>query len=356
MIYFGSLIFCFFEKLTSKINLKLLKQKINIGNLFFFICSLYLILICGLRSVEVGRDGVQYYNFYIQARNLSFNELANSWQQSGLEKGFLVIEHLFSHVLRLPYNVFLLFTSFLSIFPPMLLIKKYSKNTLFSVLLYLFLGMYFFSLSGIRQSVSMGFLCLAYIFIDKSKLFMSLIMTCIAVTFHISSIVFILVFLFKKFKINKFVIIIIFISIIFSFIIGEYIFNFITNLINLEYEKIEDSGGFGTYFFILFIYLVSISFTPKNIEKSRNYSLQFLMISLFLIIWPVVRFNASTFRLVYIFQLFLIIFVPNLIYKISRKDIKLCVLFLILIVSVIYFKLYVYNDYNMYIDYKFYWQ
>ena len=328
-------------------------NNINVANVIFTIASLSLILLCGFRGLNVGRDTLQYYTMYIDSSKWNWNQLTNSWQQGNLDIGYLAIEFLFSNILKVHFSIFCLFCAIISICPVCYLIKKYSSNNILSLLLYMFLGMYFFNLSGIRQGLSIGIASLSIIFITKKKFILFLIPCAISTLFHFSGIIIIPMYFIANMKFNK-IKILFFILLVFSlFLFGEYIYDFIIKFWRINYVKEDVSGGFGFYFLVLFIFLCALIFTYKDLCIDNNYQILFTGIMMYLLIWPVVRFNSSTFRLTYIYQLILILFIPNMLYKIKDSFTKWSISLFLSIIVIYYFFMYVYNDYNMYNNYEF---
>ena len=327
-------------------------KMIRIETVLFVLVSICLVLLCGLRGISVGRDTSSYYTMYVDASKWSWNSLTGSWQQGKLDIGFLILEYFFANLLKAPFTVFTIFCAIISIVPVCILIKKYSPNVLLSIILYLLLGLYFFNLSAIRQGLCLGLSSIAILCIEKRKLVLFLIFCALASLFHLSGLVLIPSYFFCKMKVTHFKLLL-FISLIFiSFLTGKTIFNYITSLYRVNYSTEESPGGFGLYLFVLGIWICSIVFSGNSLNKDSRYRMFFYLIFMFLIVWPFVRFNTSAFRLTYVFQISLIIFIPLLLDNIKDKATLITLAAVIGCVAIYYFIFYVFNDYNMYNHYS----
>lgn len=355
MVYVISIVLATFLSFFEKIKLNL-KIKKNFVNFIIIAITLFFVVICACRSIYIGRDTRMYYLFYEQAAELSWTNLKNSWQQNDLEIGYLAIEFLFSNILGLSFIYFQIFVATISIVPPMYLIYKYSDSKGLSIILYLLLGMYCFTLTGIRQSISLGLMCIAYFFVEKNKLIPFLFFCIIGFLFHFSSLILLPIYFFKKIKITNIFLFVCVIIIAFFFIFGNPIYEIINLYLGLPYETESSSGGFGFYFFVLINVVVAYIYTKKSLKREEEYKFQFLLVVFYLVLWPLVRFNTSAFRITYIYQIMLCIFIPNYLKRIKFVDIRFIVTGVVIAISLIYSNFYVFNEFNRYYPYYFYWQ
>lgn len=159
MIYLASvLVFDIFVACIANVLPK--KKILTILEIILFV--LPLILICGLKSVNVGLDTPGYF--------ASYNEsITNS--ESGLytgDKGFLLFEFIFKS-LKMPYFVFL-FVSYSIVFGGAALFAyKKSTNPLLVLLFMTYFGLFGFALSALRQSIAIGLLLIGFAFYDENK-------------------------------------------------------------------------------------------------------------------------------------------------------------------------------------------
>lgn len=149
---------------------------------FSFLC---MFMLSGLRDISVGTDTETYITLfnYIDSYNFS---------SSRYEKGFLYFLKAVHSISKSPSFLFFI-VSGICIGTVCLLIYRYSKSPLLSVLLYITLKYYFFQMTGMRQALAIAFIGLAFLNIDKTQtkwsIIKSILFIIIACSIHSMSIV-----------------------------------------------------------------------------------------------------------------------------------------------------------------------
>lgn len=195
-IYLGILIFDILLVFLANI---LPKKKIcTICLLAAFV--LPLILVCSLKSKNVGLDTNSYYDAYSRVLDPSIP----SWMYQD-DKGFVFLETIFKR-LNAPYFVFLLFI-YLIIFGGLALFSyKKSKNPIYVLFFMTYFGILGFSLSALRQALAIGFLMIGFAFFNEKKkisIISPLIFTLIAMSIHKTSFFILPVAILLFLKFNK---------------------------------------------------------------------------------------------------------------------------------------------------------
>ena len=140
-----------------------------------------MLLLVGLRDGRVvGLDSPAYYEFYLE-------------QLPSVEVGYKYLNYFFSS-LGLNYNIFLLFINFIILFNISKFIRLNSYYLILPLFIYFSDFFFYYSFSGIRQSIAMSFTALSiyYIFENKNKLALLLIL--IGSLFHVTALIFIVAF------------------------------------------------------------------------------------------------------------------------------------------------------------------
>lgn len=159
--------------------------------------SFFLILDSGLRNIAVGSDTYQYYMIFESVKSITLADLMRDWiSPLGYVKDpfYRVFIKLFQ--VFLPHYRF--FLIFVAIFFFWTLGKFLYKNvnsiekTLVSYVFYIALYYGFFSVTGIRQCLSVGLVMLAWNLIQKRRIVFAVILTAIAAQFHTTAWVFLL--------------------------------------------------------------------------------------------------------------------------------------------------------------------
>lgn len=186
-----------------------------------FIGAFVMVLFAGLRY-QVGTDWDAYF----------VNYKLNYWDT---EWGYKYLNLFFSKYLQAPFNLFLLVINAVSLF----LISKYIKNLagcyiIALLIFYSDLFMYY-NLSGMRQSIATSFTCFALIFAVKKQIKPFLLFVVIASFFHVTSVVFLVVYFLprKSLTIKNLVLI------AFAFITVVFVFNNYIGSIDYLSKKAE---------------------------------------------------------------------------------------------------------------------
>lgn len=168
-------------------------------NIFFAILLLFIILFSGTR-LATGWDWWEYKLFFdsLPTFNEAFLNNKNDFSNHFFEPGFkfytLILKSIFHD-----FEVFLLFSSFISISLVGLSIKRIARYPFESLLLYVVVIYLYVEFSVIRQSISIGIFILSLKFI-KEKCFYKYLLCCVVSgLFHVSG--FLLLFLY--FILNK---------------------------------------------------------------------------------------------------------------------------------------------------------
>lgn len=140
-----------------------------------------LTLFAGLRSYRVGTDTAAYTSkfrgdFYVD------NYIINK----DVEYGYQLFEYA---LLNFSHNYFwlLFITSLIVVSCYLTIIKKLSKNYIYSVFLFVTFGTYTFFFNGLRQGMAMAIFSLATPYLLEKKLLPFLGITFLASTFHVSA-------------------------------------------------------------------------------------------------------------------------------------------------------------------------
>lgn len=197
---------------------KVFNSKKNSPKISLFVITIVLILFAGLRN-QVGTDWNAYYNFYI-------------YGAERLEIGYSFINNLFRS-LSLPYNFFLIVLNTISLIFIFLFLKRNSYIPLVGILLFYSDLFLYYNFSGIRQAIAISITCFSINFAIDKKFIKFLISVLFASSFHITAIVFLIVFFISKEKLSLKVLIIFSLSLM----IGLVFLNSMTEVITLYTAK-----------------------------------------------------------------------------------------------------------------------
>lgn len=189
------------------------------------------------------------------------------------------------------------------------LVYKYSVSPYFSYLMYIALGNYLFSFSGLKQAIASAFIMLAFSSIIEKKPFKFTVLVLLAFAFHKPSILFLAAYPIANKKIDKYYFIALggaVVAVIF------FIDEIVTWFSNLYYDTMEfvvnDSVGFRQTMMILIIILAVVLRPPK--EYDRVYKCTFSIMVTAAIIQSFAVYDNVFSRLADYFFQFFVIFIP----------------------------------------------
>ncbi len=156
--------------------------------------GIVLFLLIGLRGEYVGNDTINYIFF--------FNRM--KWvttiidPTSRFEKGYQIYCKIIG--LFFDYQIMFIITALICIGCILYGIVKNSKNWQYSLFLFVGLRFFYFFLSGIRQSIAVSLIFVAYIFLKQNKILKYVLLVILASTFHFSALIFLLAWPLSKIK------------------------------------------------------------------------------------------------------------------------------------------------------------
>lgn len=155
-----------------------------------YLAMAILILMAGLRGLSVGTD-TSHYAYYFT----NFGEDASFTH--ALEVGYLAL-HLFVLKVFGEYQVLVFMISLITIFFVGMFAKKESVNPAFSMLCYVMLYFWFYSLNTARQFIAMSIVLVGLSCLRRGKTKQFILWVILAMSFHTVSIVAFVALLFRK--------------------------------------------------------------------------------------------------------------------------------------------------------------
>ena len=305
----------------------------------FYILWITLFLIAILRGNGNG-DYFTYKNYATYINNIQ--DIFNS--NFPMEIGFRCIAYLVN-LIKLDLQWVLIIMNIISMGIMYKFIKRYSPDYTFTLLL--FIPFYFqFEIQASRMAIALSIICLAIKYIDQSKIVKYICMVLLAMCFHKSAIIAIMMYPLSKIKIeiNIKIAILIFIS-IFTFIFS--VDNLIINLLDIlnmdsmsnKYQRYIYSKEYGHQFKLydprIVLALMTLFFIELADYNKKNIDNIFKMCAFFNICLMIILREHTIFviRLSAYYNIFSIISIPiayeifrrNAIYK-SISEVKMCIL------------------------------
>ena len=122
----------------------------------------------------------------------------------------------------------------------------------------------------------------------------------------------------------------------------------------IEYTSIE-TGGMKLFLLILVSVLIGIIYRNPLLTKDRNNKYFFYMMVATAILMPITQFHPAVLRLNWYFFIFMIIYIPNLLYAINNKLIRFVGIGSYIILGFVLFFTQTIHETNL-VEYLFFWQ
>ncbi len=175
-----------------------LNESQNNKKICITIVTVIMTLFTGLRSWWFG-DLIKYYTGYVGCTGENWKEVVfEKFTNIGLRLLYRIVSFLGGNFEVVLFLIALLVAVSLGI-----VIYKYSPSPYWSYLIYISLGFYIFTYSGLKQTVAMSFLMFAAIGLFESNLKKFLFWVFIAGTFHAPAFIFLPAYAFAGLKIDR---------------------------------------------------------------------------------------------------------------------------------------------------------
>lgn len=297
--------------------------------LYFLVISSFMIFLLTFRHDFVGTDTQNYRWLYEAFGNMSF-EMAF---QHIKDVGFIFFFQSASK-LGFSFRSVLFLQSLFYISAITYIIKKYSKIPALSYWFFITMGYFIFS-TTMRQAIAMSITLLSYDLIKRKKMWSFILCIIIASLFHLTAIVFLPAYWIDKFKYNRKTLLLIISIIAIVFIFREKISIFMLSYANSAYTS-TNTGGYFLILFLVGLLALGIIYKMRFLIDGNN-KLLFFMIAGALALLPIAKVNPAVFRIANYYQVFIILYIPNLIACIEDKMMKFILTYFFLILGAYYF-------------------
>ena len=338
------------------------KKRSNCILLFSFIL---IYLVCVLRDPSVGRDIPGYREAYEWTRKTSFNDFEYIY----FEKGYILLMKICIK-LGLSFQGFFAVVYFIILYPIYLFIKKFSKDKLFSALIYVCYISFEFNLTGIRQALAISIVLLAFIALLEARKFpkiLYIILVLIAASFHKSAYIALVFLPLLAIRSISWYTAGMIVGTVISIISRRYLFSYIKNLFGKESFSLDAGLHIGgnvlfMMFIAIFALIVYNSYRKNNnISRTDNeliYKNELFMLKTFMfgIVLAVFFGNETSARSYMFFSQSGMILLPNLFSKFEVKNkLFLKIGFILFFLIFFYFNSIKANNFDI-VPYIFYWE
>lgn len=320
--------------------------------IYFALVTIQLSLVAGLRAINIGIDTVNYASIFENASLLNLRYILQN--ETEVEKGYMIFQNLVSKV-STDFNVFLTIASLFFVYSVARLIYKNSVESCLSFILFIGLGFYKFSMTGVRQTIAIGIILFSFEFIKKRKLIPFLLIVALASTFHFSSIVFLPAYFIAYKKITKIYVVLSAALIPVAYLFKGTIFSYLSTVSGYGYDPYANEGPYVLLAMMIIVLIGGFIQRESLIENNRD-NLAFYNMSLISVMLGMLTFvNPSALRLAYYYHIYLILFIPEIIKSISDKKLRR-IIYAISLIGIILLELRALSSNPTLVPYMFFWQ
>lgn len=200
MIYGALIVLIFLAKIVLNRVPSLTAQR---RKLYFVVTAFFLLFfVCAFRDASVGTDMESYLNKYILLSHHSLGDILTHFYSERVEIGFALLNKLLSYVIPFPQTIMVV-SSLLICTGFAVFIYRYVENYFSAVLLFTCCGLYLYAFNATRQMIACAILINAWGLLTEKRLRLSLILFAVSLTFHVTSAIFVLAYLFYFLRDNK---------------------------------------------------------------------------------------------------------------------------------------------------------
>jgi len=340
-IYFIMLLLVF---IFSFIENKSLQKKLMF--IIFFVVS-------SLRYIYLGADTKNYINYFKYFSTKSFKDLLSDKLQ--IERGFAILNKIIG-LINNNERYFIVITSIIVLILATKFIYNNSRIPWFSFYLFLSLGYYISSLNILRQMIAILILVNSLDYIRNRDIKKFLLFYVIAVSIHTTAAIFILLYFVYPLKINLKYLGLSLVTCVFLYLFSNKILGFLFSL-SAKYDSrysdnLRAGNGKGMLLMLAGVLFGGYFLEKVKIKKDKNY-IFYHMLNISVIL-QIVSLKFSLFvRVVRYFSIGMIIFIPNIVYKIKGQKMRLLVILITCIVTCYYLYMILNNDLSNVVPYKF---
>lgn len=271
------------------------------------VISITVIIACfsGFRSWWMG-DLIKYYTDYFNCNGYNWKEyIFGDYTNIGLKLLFHV-----AGSIGISYDICLFIISAFFAIALGLLVYKYSPSPYWSYVMFIAMGFYIFTFTGLKQTCAMGFVIFATMAVLENNFRRFLMLVFVAGLFHAPAFVFILAYPAAKKKVDMTYVFIIFATIVLVYLFRDRIIEFLAEAYYDDEKLYVTSGGIGgRMLMMIFIMIFGIIMRPL-----RNSDIIYRQIFSFMIIAAIIQFfsmydNAFS-RLADYYYQFIVLFMP----------------------------------------------
>lgn len=273
-------------------------------------------LLAALRSYKVGGDTFNYCNMFEAVGKLTIDQVLTISDKDPVFFIFLFIVRQITD----NYTVLLIIVAAFFVCTIWMYIYHYSDDPVLSVIILLAFNLYQFSLTGMRQTIAMGFVVLAIMAMNQNKKVIPYLFIFIGSLFHQSALIFLSIPLLQNYKLGKQVCRLASLILIFCFVLRQTIAGMLVGyLSDRGYGLSLSDSGITMFLVIAFLFALAVLFFDEYKSTDKNYHIQYYM-GWFAVFFEILVTSQNIFfRIAFYFLIAFITLIPNIVCR-SRNQ------------------------------------
>lgn len=310
-----------------------------------------IVLLAALRSAKVGADTAGYMADYYNLASWSFSDITSQYEGY---LGYYYLQKIFS-MAKMPLQVWFGFVESVYAFAMFLLINRYSKDKLFSILVFVCCGLMMFSFAGLKQVLAMSFMMLAYLRLVDKKYLTMIGLVLLSWACHSVGLVFMLAFGMYLIRKKRYYYLLILGTVGLTYFSGPYLLTEMVDTLGEEHYEmyLVNDNSYSATTLIFYLILLAMSFMGYNNYKRFNKIESRIMYGFCIIACAfqiLASISPNMFRLAFLYAPFYMVLMPNSCQYMQKR--RANDMSRLMIISLIFYFLYTNRD-NPYV---FIWQ
>lgn len=315
-----------------------------------------LVLLAALRGSSVGSDTMGYIENYNAMPKLSFANVLLMYKDY---PGYYLLAKTCS-LLHFPVQILMGVVEGIYIYAIYQFINRYSRGKLYSILCFEVIGLYAFSLAGLKQTLSMAFVLLYFISLTEKKYIKTILLALAAYFCHHASLIFLFGIALYYMRNLRLYYLYLTVIVAVTLLGTRFIWTNMLGLLDDEHYSelyMEDEGYSSTTMIfygvcLLFLFLFSRNYMKRRPKESR---VVLGMSTLAFAFQAFALVSSAAFRFSLYFLPFMIVGFPNDFNRIGDANVRRIVKFAVAFMIVFFF---VYSNRNggSVVPYRFFWQ
>lgn len=264
-------------------------------------------LFSGLRTWWMG-DLIKYYTLYTQCAG---QDWATAMSDGTANLGIRWFFHMAS-IFGISYDNCILIIAVFSAVTLGILVFRYSPSPYWSYLVYIAMGFYLFTYSGLKQTIAMGFLALAVMRMLEGKFWRFLLWVLVASWFHAPALIFIVAYPFCRQRLSGWYFAVLASVFVVMFTFRNQIVNFLSSLYYEEqdtFETVATTEIGGRFLMMVLILVVGLVLRPLQ-QWDKNYVRVFNLMVLAAALQTMSVFDNNFTRLTDYYYQFVVLYIP----------------------------------------------